>query len=59
MQKNMRRKGFVLGIIILFVGVSVIPSISGNVGTESKLTIVIGRITNLHQDEYSITFNAS
>ena len=32
MQKSMFRKGLVLGIVVLFVGASVLPSISGNIG---------------------------
>ena len=37
MQKRLIRKGLVLGIILLFVGASVIPSISGN---SSKINVV-------------------
>ena len=29
MQKSLASKGFVLGIIVLFVGASVVPSITG------------------------------
>jgi hypothetical protein len=31
MQKSLVREGLVFGIIVLFVGASVVPSISGNV----------------------------
>ena len=37
MQKGMFRKGLVLGIIALFIGVGVIPSISGNINRNDKL----------------------
>jgi len=33
MQKGIIRKGFVIGIIVLLIGVSILPSISGDIGT--------------------------
>jgi len=38
MQKSIFRKGVFVGIILLFVGVSVIPGISGNTGIKDKDT---------------------
>ena len=37
MKNNMLRKGLVLAIMVLFVGASVIPSISGNIGNLNEL----------------------
>lgn len=36
MQKSLARKGLILGIIILFIGASVVPSISGSVKDDTK-----------------------
>ncbi len=36
MQKSLVRKGLILGIIILFIGTSVVPSISGSIKDDNK-----------------------
>ena len=40
MQKSLVRKGLVLGIIVLFVGTSVVPSISGNIESSISNNII-------------------
>ena len=39
MQKSLVRKGLILGIIILFIGASVVPSISGSIKDDTKTFI--------------------
>lgn len=58
MKDKISRRGFTLGIIFLFVGSSFIPNIEGNTSNENEITFIMGRITNLYQDEYSINFDA-
>jgi len=40
MKNNLLRKGLVFGIIVLFVGVSIVPSISGNIRKSSNVSSV-------------------
>jgi len=54
MQIGLWKKGLVLGIILLFVGVSIIPTISGNIKTIKKAVyeeVIKDRITILKQIE--------
>ena len=46
MRKNLLKKTLVLGIIILFIGAIVVPSISGNIGILSDITSVENKDIN-------------
>ena len=54
-KKYVFRKGLVIGIIILFVGASVVPSISGNVEEKNKTNIDIDPTLNEHIIKESLT----
>ena len=54
-KKYVFRKGLVIGIIILFVGASVVPSISGNVEGKNKTNIDIDPTLDEHIIKESLT----
>ena len=70
MEKSWYKKGLVVGIIFLFIGLAFIPSFNAisikeetvSTNTESaeysKSACLFGRIENLYEDEYQKTFNA-
>ena len=68
MNERILRKGLVIGIIVLFIGIAFAPSFNAvSINEETVSTIaepgpdlafLLGRIENLYEDDYEKTFNA-
>jgi len=61
-KNNMFRKGMILGIIVLFVGASVVPSISGNIknnsGVKDELNVNVGYQKSVEPDSHMIQLSS-